>query len=303
MKRQNELDLTGKVVIVTGASRGVGKLAALYFARRGAKVVLAARSVKPHDNAPDVLGETLKGVQVTGTLGETMQEIEALGGEALAVQTDLANRDDLKNLVDRTVEHFGGVDILVNNAASTVGSVWDRKFLDLTFEEWSNDFDINPHAPFILMQLVTPIMAARGGGRIINVTTGSGEVFRMPEEHVAEQEVVGRNLCIPSYFASKRALDRLGSVIAPNLRPMNVYVIGMHPGWVETEIVHQRLERQGFDPKTAENRPVPMSVPARMIVYFASCEDPNEYTGRLFWAEREMAEMGIPEDVADMMPA
>jgi NAD(P)-dependent dehydrogenase (short-subunit alcohol dehydrogenase family) len=293
VERQEELDLTGKVAIITGASRGVGKQAALYFAQRGAKVVLAARSVKPHDNAPDTLGETLKGVDIPGTLGETMQEIEALGGEALAVQTDLASHDDLKNLVDRTVEHFGGVDILVNNAASTVGSVWDKKFRDLTFEEWSYDFDINLHAPFILMKLVTPIMARRGGGRIINVTTGSGEVFRMTEEHVHGPEVVGRNLIVPSYFASKRALDRLGNVIAPELRKDNIFVIGLHPGWVATEITQQRLDRQGFDPETAENRPVPMSVPARMIVYFASCENPDEYTGRLFWAEREMAEMGI----------
>ncbi|MDG2004363.1 MAG: SDR family NAD(P)-dependent oxidoreductase [Novosphingobium sp.] len=296
MERQDELNLTGKVVIITGASRGVGKQAALHFARRRAKIVIAARSVETIDSAPDTLGETLKGVELTGTLGETMKEIEALGGEALAVRTDLANRNDLKNLVDKTVERFGGVDILVNNAASTVGSVWDKKFLDLTFEEWSNDFDINLHAPFILMQLVTPIMAEHGEGRIINLTTGSGEVFRLPEEQIAEKEVVGRNLTVPSYFASKRALDRLGSVIAPHLRAMNVYVIGLNPGWVATELVQQRLKRRGFDPKEGDSRPVPMSVPARMIVYFASCKNPNEYTGRLFWAEREMAEMEITAD-------
>jgi len=283
MERQDELDLTGKVVIVTGASRGVGKDAALRFARRGAKVVLAARTVDRDPNLP-------------GSLGETLQTIEEMGGEALVVQTDLANRADLQKLVDATVERFGGIDVLVNNAASTVGSVWSKKFLDLTFEEWSNDFDINLHAPFILMQLVTPIMAARGGGRIINVTTGSGEVFRMAEEHVPPPEVVGRNLVVPSYFASKRALDRLGNVVAPELRKDNIFVIGMHPGWVATEIVQARLEKQNFDPKEGDTRPVPTSTPARMIVYFASCENPGEYTGRLFWAEREMAEMEITAD-------
>ena len=71
----------------------------------------------------------------------------------------------------------------------------------------------------------------------------------------------------------------------------------MHPGWVATEIVTARLESQGFDPKDGDNRPVPTSTPARMIVYFASCENPEEYTGRLFWAEREMADLGIEADV------
>jgi NAD(P)-dependent dehydrogenase (short-subunit alcohol dehydrogenase family) len=283
MERQKELDLTGKVAIVTGASRGVGKQAALDFARRGAKVVLAARTVDTDPTLPSSLNETLKA-------------IEDLGGEALAVQTDLARQDDLRKLVDAAVERFGGIDILVNNAASTVGSVWQKKFLDLTFAEWSNDFDINLHAPFTLMQLVAPIMGARGGGRIVNVTTGSGEVFRLTEEHVTAAEVVGRNLVVPSYFASKRALDRLGNIIAPELRKLGVYVIGLHPGWVATEITSARLEAQGFDPKEGDNRPVPPTVPARMIVYFSSCENPEEYTGRLFWAEREMADMGVPFD-------
>jgi NAD(P)-dependent dehydrogenase (short-subunit alcohol dehydrogenase family) len=115
MKRQKEIDLTGKVVIVTGASRGVGRQAAINFARRGAKVVLAARTVDPDPTLP-------------GSLGEALQAIKALGGEALVVQTDLAKRADLKKLVDAAVERFGGIDIIVNNAASTVGSVWSRNF-------------------------------------------------------------------------------------------------------------------------------------------------------------------------------
>jgi NAD(P)-dependent dehydrogenase (short-subunit alcohol dehydrogenase family) len=289
MKRQQELDLAGKVVIVTGASRGVGREAAVNFARRGAKVVLAARTVDPDANQP-------------GSLGEALQTIEALGGEALVVQTDLASRADLQKLVDETVARFGGIDVLVNNAAVTTGSAWSKKFLDLTFDEWQHQFDVNLHAPFILMQLVTPIMAARGGGRIINLTTGSGEVFRLAEEPVPLESIVGRNLIVPGYFASKRALDRLANVIAPELSRMNVFVIGMNPGWVATEIVQARLASQSFNPKEGDQRPVSMSVPARMIVYFASCENPREYTGRLFWAQREMAEMNIPEHIAEAQP-
>ena len=93
MKRQRELDLRGKVVVITGASRGMGKQAALGFARRGANVVIAARTVEPDSALP-------------GSLGETLKEIEALGGAALAVQTDLAKVDDLEGLVDAAVERF-----------------------------------------------------------------------------------------------------------------------------------------------------------------------------------------------------
>src|ERR1700757_2656828 len=103
MERQQEQDLSGKVVIITGASRGVGKQAALDFARRGANVVLAARTVEPDSILP-------------GTIGETLKEIEDLGGQAIAVATDLAKEEDLKHLIDQAVERFGGVDILINNA-------------------------------------------------------------------------------------------------------------------------------------------------------------------------------------------
>ena len=76
------------------------------------------------------------------------------------------------------------------------------------------------------------------------------------------------------------------------LRKDNVFVIGMHPGLVATELVAIRVREAGLDDSVA----VPMTTPARMLVYFAACANPMEYTGRLFWAEREMAEMGVELD-------
>lgn len=277
MERQSEADLAGKVVIITGASRGVGKQAALDFARRGAHVVLAARTVETDSVLP-------------GTLGETLMEIEAVGGQAIAVATDLSSETDLKALVQAAVGRFGGVDILVNNAAATSGPIWQTRFLDLSREDWLYQFDVNVHAPFTLIQLVVPIMESRGGGRIINLSTGSGEVFRQPEELPKLDAVGGFSLAVPGYYSSKRALDRLGNCLAPELAQKNIAVIGMHPGLVATELVAIRVKEAGLDDSVA----VPMTVPARMIVYFSSCANPMEYTGRLFWAEREMAEMGIP---------
>jgi NAD(P)-dependent dehydrogenase (short-subunit alcohol dehydrogenase family) len=279
MQKQRELDLAGKVVIITGASRGVGKQTALEFTRRGASVVLAARTVKADDNLP-------------GTLGETLKQIEAAGGQAIAVATDLVKEEDLKRLVDTAVKRFGGVDILINNAAATTGDIWGKPFLELTREEWLYQFAVNTHAPFTLTQLVVPIMEKRGGGRIINLSTGSGEVFRQAEEPVMHESVGKFSLVVPGYFASKRALDRFANVMAPEFARKNIFVIGMNPGLVATELVAIRVKENGLDNTVA----VPMTVPARMLVYFAACENPLEYTGRVFWAEREMAEMGIEVD-------
>jgi NAD(P)-dependent dehydrogenase (short-subunit alcohol dehydrogenase family) len=276
MKRQQELDLTGKVVIITGASRGVGKQAALMFARRGANVVLAARTVEPDGKLP-------------GTLGETLSQIEALGVGALAVQTDLASEADLKRLVEAAVARFGGVDVLINNAAATTGDIWSKRFLELTREDWLYQFAVNVHAPFTLMQLAVPIMERRGGGRILNLSTGSGEVFRLPEEPRKLDKVGEFSLAVPGYYSSKRALDRLGNALAPELSRKNIAVIGMHPGLVATELVAIRVKEQGLDDSVA----VSMQVPARMLVYFAACAQPMEYTGRLFWAERELKEFGL----------
>lgn len=281
MKRQQELDLTGKVVILTGGSRGVGKQAALDFARRGAHVVLAARTVDPDSKLP-------------GTLGETLALIEAMGVGALAVQTDLASESDLQRLVAAAVSRFGGVDILINNAAATTGDIWSKRFLELTREDWLYQFAVNVHAPFTLMQLTVPLMERRGGGRILNLSTGSGEVFRLPEEPRKLDKVGEFSLAVPGYYSSKRALDRLGNALAPELSRRNIAVIGLHPGLVATELVAIRVKEAGLDDSVA----VSMQVPARMLVYFAACADPMEYTGRLFWAERELKELGL-----DLRPA
>lgn len=274
--RQAEQDLTGKVALVTGASRGVGRRTAVALARRGANVVVAARTVDP-------------GGALQGTISETVAEIAASGGEALAVATDLAREDELERLVSSATDRFGGVDILVNNAAVTIGHSWSVPLVDMPRKDWLYHFAVNLHAPFTLTQLVTPLMEQRGGGRILNVTTGSGEVFRLPEEPPALEAVADFSLESPAYFASKRALDRFANVISPQLAPKNIFVISMHPGFVATEVATHRVAGLGIP----DGMMISPEIPARMLAYFAACENPAEYAGRIFWAERELAELGI----------
>jgi NAD(P)-dependent dehydrogenase (short-subunit alcohol dehydrogenase family) len=278
-QRQTEQDLTGKVALVTGASRGIGKRTAMALARRGVNVVVAARSVNP-------------GGELTGSIAETVADIEALGGQALAVATDLSKEEDLERLVAAAVERFGGIDILINNAAVTIGHSWAVPIVEMPRADWLYHFAVNLHAPFTLVQLVVPIMETRSGGRILNVTTGSGEVFRQPEEPPALEAVADFSLASPAYFASKRALDRYANVIAPQLAKKNIFVINMHPGFVASEVATHRVRGLGVP----ESMMISMDIPARMLVYFAACDNPSEYAGRIFWAERELEELGIELD-------
>lgn len=267
MQRQREIDLSGKVAIVTGASRGIGKQTALALARRGVDVVVAARSVGAGGPLP-------------GTILETVEEIDATGARALAVATDLAAEADLDRLVDSAVERFGGVDLLINNAAATARVVVPID--ELEPHEWHYQFAVNVHAPFRLIRRLLPIMEARGAGRILNLSAGRPAV----SPSAPPPDAIGG---MPAYLASKKALDQLSAEIAPELARKNIYVISVHPGFVATEMAGR---------VTGGNLggAIPMAIPARVLEYFAACQNPIEYSGRVFRAETALAELGLALD-------
>jgi NAD(P)-dependent dehydrogenase (short-subunit alcohol dehydrogenase family) len=298
MERQQDASLSGKVAIVTGSSRGIGKQTALALARRGARLVVTARTVEASQN------------ELPGTIGQTVKEIESHGGEAVAVAADLSSEEDLKRIVEQATDRFGGVDILVNNAAVTVGYNWAAPLIEMPRADWLHHYAVNVHAPFTLMQLAVPSMESRGGGRILNVTTGSAEAHRLVEEPSPASSVryysgdasggipaPGASMNIPdlwspAYFSSKRALDRLANVIAPQLVAKNVFIMGVMPGWVATESSEANTELGDRQ----DAKMISMDVPARILAYFAACENPLEYTGRVFFAEREVAALGLQTD-------
>jgi NAD(P)-dependent dehydrogenase (short-subunit alcohol dehydrogenase family) len=189
------MDLGGKVAIVTGASRGVGAALAVALAREGCSVACAARSTA---DAPQ---------RTPGTLDDTVasaNEVAAHGAEAIAVPTNLAAHDEVEGMVATTVSHFGGVDILVNNAAITFVGGLDQplKRHDLTME-------VNYRAPLLAIRAAYPSMAARGGGAIVNVSSQAA-LLPLPD--------------MIAYGTSKVALEHLTLDAARELHPKGIAV-------------------------------------------------------------------------------
>jgi 3-oxoacyl-[acyl-carrier protein] reductase len=187
--------LDGKVVVITGASKGIGKATATDFAAAGAKVVLAART-----------RETLE--QVAASLREN-------GAEALAVPTDVTNTDAVKRLIQRTLDTYQHVDILVNNAG--VGHF--GPVVDFDPDNWDTVLNSNLKAIYLCAKYALPSMLARGGGQIINVLSIAAKVAF---------EASG------AYCAAKAGALALTKVLASEVRQQNIRVTAVLPGSVHT---------------------------------------------------------------------
>ena len=205
------MPLNGKVAIVTGSSRGIGKAIALGLAEKGARVVVAARSETERPGLP-------------GTIHATVAEIERLGGTGLAVRCNLREEEDIRALVRKTLDAFGRVDVLVNNAG--VGNY--SPFLETTVKQWDLVMDIDLRAPFICCQAVATAMVGQGGGgSIINVSShGADHVFSStigadPEAGIV---VVGQ-----SYGTAKAGLERFTWGLSVELGRHNIAVNALKP--------------------------------------------------------------------------
>jgi NAD(P)-dependent dehydrogenase (short-subunit alcohol dehydrogenase family) len=149
--------LDGRTAIVTGASRGIGDEIARLFAREGAHVVCAARTLNEGDHL------------LSGSLSGTVGKIKQAGGEAIAVAVDVSKEEDCQRLVKTAQEAFGTVDVLVNDAALT----YYKPIVDYNVKHWAKAFAVNVHGPFMLSQLVLPGMIKVGRGAIVNISSGS----------------------------------------------------------------------------------------------------------------------------------
>lgn len=239
------MELKGKVAIVTGASRGVGAALAVALAEVGCAVACAARSTADApQSTPGTLDETVERARRAGTVA---------GSDALAVPTNLASQDDVVAMVGRTVEHFGGVDILINNAAITfLGDLQQPlKRHDLTME-------VNYRAPYIAIREAYPHMEKRGGGAIINVSSVA-----------ALQPLPG----MLAYGTSKIALEHLTLDAARELHPKGIAVNCFR--------IDIPVASEGFvanTPGADRSNWEPAEVPVEGILWML--RQPLEYTGR-----------------------
>lgn len=193
--------LVGKTALVTGASRGIGAGIARRFAAEGAAVALVARSVEPGS-----------GGHLPGSLQELAAEIEADGGRVHCIGADLADPDVDRSAIVREVEQvFGPVDVLVNNAAAC----YYLPFESVSARRLHVAFEVNVFAPFQLAQACVPSMVARGGGHVVNLTSG---IVDVPETMPFEELSANFKLAT-TYAVSKAALNRLTTALAAEYAP------------------------------------------------------------------------------------
>jgi 3-oxoacyl-[acyl-carrier protein] reductase len=196
--------LSGKVAVVTGASRGIGRSIALALAAQGAKVVASARNAE--------------------ALAELSAEIKSKGGESLAVAGDVAIEDDANNLVKKAVEAFGQVDIFINNA----GITRDGLLLRMKNEDWDAVLDTNLKGAFLCTRAVAKVMSKQRSGRIINISSVVGEMGNAGQAN---------------YCASKAGLLGLTKSVARELARRNVTVNAITPGFIVTDMTEDMTDK------------------------------------------------------------
>jgi acetoacetyl-CoA reductase len=187
------------VVVVTGASRGLGRAIAEEVARGGAKVVVNySRSKEPAE--------------------ELVNEISENGGEAIAVQADVSDAEQAQNLIDQAIEEYGRIDVLVNNAGINI----DRTLKKLSVDDWDTVIQVDLNSAFYTVHAVLPHMTEQGGGKIINMSSFVGEAG---------------NIGQANYSAAKAGLLGFTKTAAKELARSGITVNAICPGFIETDMV------------------------------------------------------------------
>lgn len=221
--------LRDKVVLITGASRGVGEAMAYGLAAEGAMVAAVARTIAANTG------------EWQGSLEETVDKISESGGRAISIGCDVTDEEEVKTMVSRVESEVGPVDVLINNAGLSIrGSIGE-----ISVEEFDRVMAVNMRGPFLTCKYIVPSMMERGRGNIINVS--SRQAKWTEAGHIA-------------YGASKAALDRFTLNMAEDLKPYNIAVNAMSPGLITSYMT--RNWDAGANPRGLVIEPAEAVVPA-----------------------------------------
>ena len=258
--------LNGKIAIVTGASRGIGAEIARRFAAEGAAVAVTARTTDSGTSP------------FAGTINESVDQIRAAGGTAIAIGANLAKPDEREHLVSETVRQLGQPDILVNNAAVT----YFKRIEDFTPRQYALMFDVQVVASVHLATLVLPGMRERGAGWILNLSSLAAVHPEIPPTAWG-----GRGGTV--YGMCKAAIERFSTGLAAELYQDNIAVNSLAPNKVVPTpgTVFHHLTTEG-DPNSE-----PPSVMAAAALELCSA-DPKSRTGRVAYSIDLLTELGVP---------
>jgi NAD(P)-dependent dehydrogenase (short-subunit alcohol dehydrogenase family) len=261
--------LDSRVAIVTGASRGIGEEIARLFAREGARVVCAARTLNEGDHR-----------LLSGSLSGTAGKIMEAGGQAIAVAVDVSRQEDCQRLVETAQDTFGTVDILVNDAALT----YYKPIIDYNVKHWVRAFAVNVHGPFMLSQLVLPGMIRLGRGAIVNISSGSAiGPGRAP--FTGARPATGGTM----YGATKAALERFTQGLAQEVAWQGIAVTAVSPSQTVATpgTVYHKLMKSMDDPSGE-----PPAYMARAALLLAS-EPADKVNGRVTYSQEILGEYGL----------
>ncbi|MBM3103982.1 MAG: SDR family oxidoreductase [Pseudomonas sp.] len=273
-----------KVAFITGASRGIGREAALAFARAGFDLAISARTVDEGEQHEHALRDAA-GAPLTGSLNSTAAEIRALGRKVLVVPMDLLESASALDACARVIAEFGRIDVLVNNAIYQ-GRDLNSGFLALQAETLERVFHGYLLTPFLLTRAVAEQMLQQGGGVVINVTSGAGE---SDPPVAADKGGWGY-----AYGAGKAAVSRLAGVLATELGERGIRAYTLNPGVVSTEALKATIGDQGVIALRAGI--APPEVPAQVMLWLATAPEAPNYQRRTIAAQSLALEQGIVAD-------